>query len=51
MTKIKSMYFQLATFLAVILNFVLFISSNTNSCAMIYQEKAPKALERYSRIK
>lgn len=51
MTKIKSIYFHLATFLTVILNFALFISANTNSCAMIYQEKEPDALVRYSKIK
>jgi len=51
MTKIKSMYYYIAAFSVVVLNAVLMISANTNSCYMVYQPEAPKALNRYSKIK
>lgn len=51
MTKIKSMYYSLAMSFALLLNVVMIICANTNSCAMIHQPEAPKALERYSKIK
>ena len=51
MTKIKPMYYQLAALSALLLNLVMLICANTNSCAMVYQPEAPKALDRYSKIK
>lgn len=51
MAKLKSMYYQFAALSVVILNAILFVCANSNSCWMVYQEKAPKALERYSKIK
>lgn len=51
MTKIKSMYYSLAAFSALLLNLVMILCANTNSCAMVYQPEAPKALDRYSKIK
>lgn len=51
MTKIKSMYYSLAAFSAIFLNAVMLICANTNSSWMVYQPEAPKALERYSKIK
>lgn len=51
MAKIKSLYYSLAAFSAVLLNAVMFLCANTNSCMMIYQPEAPKALERFSKIK
>lgn len=50
MTKIKSMYYSLAAFSAVLLNAVMLICANTNSCLMIYQPKAPEALSKFSKI-
>lgn len=51
MTKVKSMYYSLAAFSAIFLNAVMLICANTNSSFMIHQPEAPKALERYSKIK
>lgn len=51
MTKIKSLYYSLAAFSAVLLNAVMFLCANTTSCAFIHQPEAPKALERFSKIK
>lgn len=51
MTKIKSMYYSLAAFSAIFLNAVLLICANTNSCWMVHQPEAPKALDRFSKIK
>lgn len=50
MTKIKSMYYSLAAFSAVLLNAVMLICANTNSCVMIHQPKAPEALSKFSKI-
>lgn len=51
MTKVKSMYYHLAAISAILLNAVMIICANTNSCAMIYQPEAPNALDRYNKIK
>ena len=51
MTKIRSMYYSVAAFAAIVLNAILFVCPNTNSCWMVYQPEAPKALERFSRVK
>lgn len=51
MTKIKSMYFHLAALSAVLLNAVMLICANTNSCWMVYQPAAPEKLARFSKIK
>jgi len=51
MTKIKSMYYSLAAFSAIFLNVIMLVAANSNSCAMIHQPEAPKALERFSVIK
>ena len=51
MTKIKSLCYSLAALSAVFLNAVLFLCANTTSCAIIHQPEAPKALERFCRIK
>ena len=50
MTKLKSVYFQFAALFAFLLNAIMLVCANTNSCLMVYQPKAPKALERYSKI-
>lgn len=51
MTKLKSMYYSLAAFSAILLNAVLFICANSNSCILVHQPKAPENLSRYSKIK
>lgn len=51
MTKIKSLCYSLAALSAVFLNAALFLCANTTSCAFIHQPEAPKALERFCRIK
>lgn len=51
MTKIKSMYYSLAAFSAILLNAVMLICANTNSSFMIHQPKAPEALSRFNKIK
>lgn len=51
MTKIKSMYYSVASFFVLFLNLVMIICANTNSCAMIHQPKAPESLDRYSILK
>lgn len=36
MTKIRSMYYSVAAFAAIVLNAILFVCANTNSCWMVY---------------
>lgn len=50
MTKVKNLYYQAAMLFSTLLSAVLFICANSNSCFMIHQPKAPKALSRYSRF-
>lgn len=50
MTKIKSMYYSLAAFSAILLNAVMLICANTNSSFMIHQPEAPEALSKFSKI-
>ncbi len=50
MTKEKNLYNQAAMLFSTLLSAVLFICANSNSCFMIHQPKAPKALSRYSRF-
>ena len=51
MTKIRSMYYSVAAFAAIVLNAILFVCANTNSCWMVYQPEAPKSLERFTLVK
>lgn len=51
MTKLKSLYYSLAAFSVMLLNMIMLICANSNSCAMVHQPKAPEALNRYSKIK
>lgn len=50
MTKVKNLYYQAAMLFSTLLSAVLFICANSNSCFMIHQPKAPKALSRYNRF-
>lgn len=51
MTKLNSMYYRLAAAFTIILNAVLLLSANTNSCWFVHQPKAPSSIQRFSKIK
>lgn len=51
MTKTKSIYHNFTAFAVALLNAILFICANTNSCAMIHQPVAPQKLDGFSKIK
>ena len=42
---------HIATAAKSVLDKALFVFGNTNSCAMVYQPKAPKNLSRFSKVK
>ncbi len=42
---------HIATVAKSVLDKALFVFGNTNSCAMVYQPKAPKNLSRFSKVK
>ena len=48
--NLASAKFWAATTLATILNWVLFLCANTNSCCLVYQPSAPKALDKYKKF-
>ena len=48
MTKIRSMYYSVAAFAAIVLNAILFVCANTNSCWMVYQPEDDKELYEYA---
>lgn len=51
MTKTKMMINKLALMGAAILSGILFLCANTNSCLMVHQPKAPKGLDKFSKVK
>ena len=51
MTRVKFQLTKLAGAVSAFLMAVLFISANTNSCIVIHQPKAPKALDKFSKVK
>ena len=49
--KLSNFVKKIAPAVQTVLVAVLFISANTNSCALIHQPKAPDALKRFSKVK
>ncbi len=47
----KTLYTRFATMLAGLLGIALVICSNTASTALIHQPKAPKGLDKFSKLK
>ena len=49
--KKNKMTHCLAAALSAVLNAVLFVCANTNSCTMVHQIEAPAELSRFSKVK
>ena len=49
--KFTSFITKVAPAVKAVLLVVLFVSANTNSCALIHQPKAPDAIKRFSKVK
>ncbi len=51
MKTLKSTINKIIPAVTACLTFVLFVSANSNSSAMVHQPKTPKGIERFSKIK
>lgn len=51
MTKIKSCINWIAPTMATLLGWLALLSANSGSCCMIHEQEAPKALDKFRKLK